>query len=101
MKGPRHYLVGYNVQVAVDSQHDLIVVQDVVPDGSDQQQLPPMAQAAQQELAAESLKVVADKGYHRADDLAACERASIEPVVPAPESTGGQTAAFFSIKVHF
>jgi transposase len=91
LKGPRHYVVGYNVQVAVDSKHHLIVAEDVVQDGSDQQQLARMAGAAKEELGAEKLKVIADKGYHRADDLAACEQANIEPVVPAPESTGGKT----------
>ena len=91
MKGPHHYVVGYNVQVAVDSKNHLIVVEEVVQDGNDQQQLAAMAKAAKEELAVEKLKVVADKGYNRADDLAACEQANIEPVVPAPASTGGRT----------
>lgn len=91
MKGPRHYLVGYNVQVAVDSRHDLIVAQEVVQDGNDHQQLAPMAQAAKEELEVQQLKVVADSGYHRADDLAACEQAGIEVVVPAPATTAGKT----------
>lgn len=105
LKGPRHYVVGYNVQVAVDSKHHLIVAENVVQDGSDQQQLAAMAAAAKEELAAEKLKVVADKGYHRADDLAACEQANIQPVVPAPESTGGKTnsgeVVFAKHKFHY
>jgi transposase len=91
MKGPHHYVVGYNVQVAVDSKHHLIVAEEVVQDKNDQQQLAPMATAAKEELAVEKLTVVADKGYHRSDDLAACEKAHIQPLVPAPESTGGRT----------
>ena len=56
--------VGYNVQLAVDAKHDLIVVSQVVQDANDLRQLSPMAQAAQQQLAGESLKVVADAGYY-------------------------------------
>jgi transposase len=92
MKGPHGHVVGYNVQVAVDSKHDLIVVEDVVQNGTDFQQLGAMALAAQEQLAAEQLQIVADKGYHRADELAACEKAGIEPIVPAHQTTSGKTA---------
>lgn len=83
--------VGYNVQVAVDAKHDLIVESEVVQDANDVQQLSPMAQAAQQALAAESLKVVADAGYHCAAKVAACESAGIETYVPANHHASGQS----------
>jgi transposase len=83
--------VGYNVQVAVDAKHDLIVESEVVQDANDLQQLSPMAQGARQQLAAESLKVVADAGYYSAPQVAACEGAGIETYVPANRHATGQS----------
>ncbi len=83
--------VGYNVQLAVDAKHDLIVESEVVQDANDVQQLSPMAQAAQQALGAESLKVVADAGYHSAPQVAACESAGIETYVPANHHASSQS----------
>jgi transposase len=82
MKGAHGYVHGYNVQVAVDAKHDLIVAQEVVQEAVDSSQLAPMALAAQEALAVEKLQAVADKGYYDADQLEACERAGIEPFVP-------------------
>lgn len=83
--------VGYNVQVAVDAKHDLIVAAEVVQDANDLGQLSPMAQAAQQQLAAEGLKAVADAGYYSAPQVAACERAGMETYVPANRHASGQS----------
>jgi hypothetical protein len=58
--------VGYNVQVAVESAHHLIVAHEVTNVGSDRSQLATMAKAAQTTLRAESLDVVADRGYFNA-----------------------------------
>lgn len=84
------HFIGYNVQVAVDARHDLIVAEDVVQDANDCGQLSALARAARAELAVEKLSVVADKGYHQADQLEACEAAGIESFVPAPGTTSGQ-----------
>ena len=83
--------LGYNVQVAVDAKHDLIVESQVVQDANDLQQLSPMAQAAQQALAVQSLKVVADAGYYSAPQVAACDSAGIETYVPANRHATGQS----------
>jgi len=83
--------LGYNVQVAVDAKHDLIVESQVVQDANDLQQLNPMAQAAQQQLAVQALKVVADAGYYSAPQVAACENAGIETYVPANRHATGQS----------
>jgi transposase len=82
---------GYNVQVAVDAKHDLIVEAEVVQDANDLQQLSPMAQGAQQQLGVQQLKVVADAGYFSAPQLAACESAGIETFVPANRHASGQS----------
>jgi transposase len=82
--------VGYNVQVAVDAKHDLIVESQVVQDANDQGQLSPMAQAAGAALEVKALKVVADAGYHEAQQLERCEAAGLETYVPAPGTSSGQ-----------
>jgi transposase len=89
MKGPHGHLIGYNVQVAVDAKHDLIVEQQVVQAANDRGQLHPIAAGAQEQLQVKNLKVVADKGYHEADQLEACEQASIETFVPDQGKTSG------------
>lgn len=71
-------VAGYNVQVAVDEKHKLIVASEVVNDGNDTGQLYPMAKAAQEALGAETLQmVVADTGYYNGHTLKACEDAKI------------------------
>ncbi len=88
MKGPHGYVLGYNVQIAVDAKHDLIAVEDVVQEATDSNQLSAMAQAAKAELAVERLQAVADKGYYQLEELKRCEQARIETFVPRPEQGG-------------
>jgi transposase len=90
MKGAHGHLVGYNVQVAVDAKHDLIVTEQVVQAANDRGQLSALAVTAKEALQVETLEAVADKGYHEADQLGACEQAGIETFVPAPGSTSGR-----------
>ncbi|HEX2255282.1 MAG TPA: IS5/IS1182 family transposase, partial [Afifellaceae bacterium] len=52
-------VVGYNVQVAVETEHHLIVTHEVTNVGNDRAQLAPMAKAAKQTLGAERLDVIA------------------------------------------
>lgn len=57
--------VGYNVQTAVDDKHHLIVAHEVTNVGNDRGQLSNMANQAREEIEAESLTVVADRGYYK------------------------------------
>ena len=83
--------VGYNVQVAVDAKHHLIVEPQVVQDANDRGQLSPMAAAAKQELGLQRLKVVADRGYHESVQLHHCAQQGIEAYVPAQGTTSGRS----------
>ena len=56
-------VVGYNVQVAVDTEHHLIVTHEVTNTGSDRSQLANIAMQAKEVLGTEHLEVVADRGY--------------------------------------
>jgi transposase len=78
-------VAGYNVQIAVDDKHKLIVASEVVNDGNDSGQLHAMAKAAKQELGVETLTALADGGYYNGNTLKACEEDGIVAYVPPPE----------------
>jgi transposase len=80
-------VAGYNVQIAVDDKHKLIVASEVVNDGNDTGQLHKMATAAKQELGAETLTALADTGYYNGNALKACEEDGIIAYVPQAKRT--------------
>src|SRR6266487_811309 len=59
--------VGYNVQIAVDAEHHLIVAHEVTNQGYDRQQLAPMAFKAQQATGCDKITALADRGYFNGD----------------------------------
>jgi transposase len=75
-------VAGYNVQIAVDDKHKLIVASEVVNDGNDSGQLHAIALAAKEALGVETLQAVADVGYYNGDMLRACEADGIVAYVP-------------------
>ena len=79
---------GYNVQIAVDEKHKLIVASEVVNDGNDTGQLYEMAKAAKEALEVETLEVVADAGYFNGRALKECEDNGIVAYVPSATRTG-------------
>ena len=81
-------VAGYNVQIAVDDAHKLIVASEVVNDGNDTGQLYEMAATAKRALDAETLTVVADVGYYNGAALKRCEDDGIVAYVPQAERTG-------------
>lgn len=78
-------VAGYNVQVAVDDKHKLIIASEVVNDSSDVGQLHAMAKAAKEALDAEALQALADEGYYSSTELKACEDDGIKAYVPVPK----------------
>src|SRR5882757_3014064 len=75
-------VAGYNVQIAVDDRHKLIVASEVVNDGNDNGQLYAIALAAKQALGVETLRALADVGYYNGETLKACETDAIIAYVP-------------------
>ena len=75
-------VVGYNAQAAVDTKHHLIVAEEVTQEPSDWKLLEPMAVAAKESLAAETLRVVADTGYCSREQVRRCVAQGIEPNIP-------------------
>src|ERR1700748_2273565 len=70
-------VVGYNVQVAVDTDHHLIIAHEVTKSGSDRAQLANMAMQAKAVLGVNKLEAVADRGYYSSPEILACHTAGI------------------------
>jgi transposase len=87
--------VGYNVQVAVDTKHKLIVEQQVSNQGVDMGLLTQTAEAAKDVLGVETIEAVADKGYFKTEDIEACEKAGIVPYVARPQRGPSVKAGLF------
>src|SRR5881628_1071522 len=65
-------VVVYNVQVAVDTEHHLIVTHEVTNTGSDRSQLANISKETKATLEVETLDVVADRGYFNGEEIKAC-----------------------------
>src|SRR6516165_2304595 len=77
-------VVGYNVQMAVDTEHHLIVTHEVTNIGTDRAHLANVASQAKEALGAEHLDAVADRGYFNSPEILACEQADITVTLPKP-----------------
>jgi transposase len=88
-------LVGYNVQAAVDAKHHLIVHHEVTNAGSDRAQLSGMAAGARNATDQDDLTVLADRGYYSGDEVLACEKAGVTPIVPRPLTSGAKAEGRF------
>jgi transposase len=95
MAAHTHVAVGYNIQVAVDTKHKLIVEQQVTNQVVDMGMLTQTAVAAKEVLGVEAIDAVADKGYFKIEDIEACEKAGIVPYVPRPQRGPSVKAGYF------
>ena len=73
-------VVGYNVQVAVDTEHHLIIAHEVTNSGSDR---------------VDKLEAVADRGYYSGEEIKACEDADIAVTLPKPATSGMEAKGQF------
>src|SRR6478672_252580 len=88
-------VVGYNVQVAVDTEHHLIVIHEVTNTGSDRSQLANIASQAKAVLGVDRLDAVADRGYFNSPEILACEQADITVTLPKPMTSGAKSEGRF------
>jgi transposase len=88
-------VVGYNVQIAVEAGHHLIVTHEVTNEGSDRSQLSPVAKAAKATLGVEKLDAVADRGYFNGEEILACEEAGITVTLPKPMTSNSKAEGRF------
>jgi transposase len=95
MAGHTRVAVGYNVQIAVDAKHKLIVEQEVTNQVVDMGLLKQTAAPAREILGVEQIDVVADRGYFKIEDIEACEKADLIPHVPKPQRGPAVRNGFF------
>ena len=88
-------VVGYNVQVAVDTEHHLIIAHEVTNSGSDRAQLANMATHAKAVLGVDKLEAVADRGYYSGEEIKACDDAGIAVTLPKPATSGMEAKGQF------
>jgi transposase len=88
-------VVGYNVQVAVDTDHHLIVTHEVTNTGSDRSQLANVASQAKAVLGADHLDAVADRGYFNGPEILACDQAGITVTLPKPMTSTAKSDGRF------
>ena len=88
--------VGYNVQIAVDAEHHLIVAHEVINQGYDRHQLALMAFKAQQATGNKEITALADRGYFTGDQVLSCESTGVAPIVPKTLTSSGTKRGFFT-----
>jgi transposase len=88
-------VVGYNVQVAVDTEHHLIVTHEVTNVGNDTSQLAYRGKQAKAVLETDKLEVVADRGYFNGEEILACQQADITVMLPKPLRSGAKSQGRF------
>jgi transposase len=88
-------VVGYNVQVAVSTEHHLIVAHEVTNSGTDRAQLANMGCQAKEALDVDKLEAVADRGYYSSTEIKACDDAGIAVTLPKPMTSGAKADGRF------
>jgi transposase len=88
-------VVGYNVQVAVETEHHLIVAHEVTNDGCDRAQLSAMGKEAKAVLEVETLEAVADRGYWDSEEILACDQTGVTVTLPKPMTSGSKADGRF------
>ena len=91
-------IVGYNVQIAVDAEHHLIVAHEVTNIGTDRAQLASMGGKARDAIGCEEVTVLADRGYYSGDEVLACEGTGVLPYVPKTHTSGNAKRGLFTVQ---
>jgi transposase len=89
-------IVGYNVQMAVEAEHHLIVAHEVTNVGNDRTQLLAMGRQAQDVMACEEVTALADRGYFNGDEVLACEGTGVLPCIPKTLTSGNAKRGLFT-----
>lgn len=98
VKGRGTHALGYNAQIVVDHDSDLIVACDVVTDQNDLNQLVPMLEQVRATLGRAVETSVADAGYANGDQLQDAQTRGINVLVglrEEPDAKGAYSKAYF------
>ena len=88
-------VVGYNVQVAVETENHLIVTHEVTTAGSDRSQLARVGKAAKAVMRTDTLEAVADRGYFNSPEILECHECGITVTLPKPMTSGAKSEGRF------
>ena len=86
----------HNVQIAVDDNNHLVIAVDVTSQQVDKEQLYNMASQAKEIMNAETISVIADKGYYSAKQFKQCENAGIKPIVSKADHSNAAASEEYS-----
>ena len=89
-------VVGYNVQLSVDSKYKLIVDHEVTTDVTDLGLLSRMAGRAKRALGVDEMDVIADKGYYDGQEVKACLEEDIIPYIPKANTSANRKRGLFT-----
>jgi hypothetical protein len=90
MKSDGHYIQGYNCQLAVDSDHQVIVANGVSNQPSDAVHLLPMLQRIQFNTGQWPDAFIADAGYCSTANLEACEERQLDAYISTNRQQHGK-----------
>lgn len=90
MKGSDGFVQGYNCQIAVEENFQLIVGQAVTQQANDKEQLKPMVQAIQEQAGQKPGKLLADSGYCSEGNLKYLARRRIDGYVATERQKHGE-----------
>ena len=89
MKGSEGFVQGYNCQIAVEENFQLIVGQAITQKANDKEQFEPMIEAIQQQAGQKPGEVLADSGYCSEDNLKFLARRHIDGYVATEKQKHG------------
>lgn len=89
-------MVGYNVQMAVDAKHHLIVAHEVINEGHDRSQLAAMGKKALEATGQEEITALADRGYYNGEEVLALDGTGVLPCVPKTQTSNNPNRGLFS-----
>lgn len=85
MKGRHGYVVGFNGQAVADGKAQVIVASDVVADATDVRHLESMLDEVEEMTGRQPEAMLADGGYHSANNLQALPERSVDLYMPDPQ----------------
>jgi len=95
MRTRNGFVVGFNVQAAVDDKSKLIAAADVTNEETDVRQLANVARQAKENLSVDQLEVVADKGYYNNSEVSRCVEQNITPYIAKPDTSANTQQGLF------
>jgi transposase len=90
MKGPDGFVQGYNAQVAVEADFQLIVGQRVTSAANNKRQLAPLVEAIEEQAGQKPEEVLADSGYCSEENLKYLARRRIEAFLATEKQKHGR-----------